>query len=98
MSNQRKAELVSDNFGIQSFQGSHGKISPRARLMAKGPVYPEFSISSTRPCSDSRNSEITDCLESENEPSESGESEFQFSLGLKFGFFPSCCSVKNRFQ
>jgi hypothetical protein len=42
--------------------------------MPKGPVCPKFSISSTRPCSDSRNSEIIDRLESENEPSESGES------------------------
>jgi hypothetical protein len=36
VSNQRKAELVSNNFGIQSFQGCHGKISPRDQFMPKG--------------------------------------------------------------
>jgi hypothetical protein len=61
--------LVSNNFSIQSFWDGHG-----TRLMPKGPVCPEFPISSTRPCSDSRNSEITDHLELENEPSKNGES------------------------
>jgi hypothetical protein len=39
--------------------------------MPNGPVRPEFPISAKRPCSDSRNSENADHLESENEPSES---------------------------
>jgi hypothetical protein len=42
MSNQKKSELVSDNFGIQSFQDGQDEISPRDRFMPKGPVCPEF--------------------------------------------------------
>jgi hypothetical protein len=99
VSNHQKAELVSDNFSIQSFQGCHGEGSPRDQLWPKGPVSPELPISANWPYSDSCNSEITDHLESNNEPSESGEScltdwysvvrEFQFRLGLNFGFFPA---------
>jgi hypothetical protein len=29
MSNQRKAEFINGNFGIQSFWGGHGKISSK---------------------------------------------------------------------
>jgi hypothetical protein len=29
MSNQRKAEFVNGNFGIQSFWGGYGEISPK---------------------------------------------------------------------
>jgi hypothetical protein len=74
VSNQRKTELVSDNFGIQSFQGCHGEILPRNRFMPKGPLYPEFLISATLPSSDSRNSKIANRVESKNESSESRES------------------------
>jgi hypothetical protein len=55
VSNQRKVELVSDNFGVRSFQGCHGEISPRDRFMSNGPVCPEISISATQPSSDSCN-------------------------------------------
>jgi hypothetical protein len=64
VSNQQKAKLVSDDFGIRSFQGCHGKISPRDQFMMKGQVCPEFFISEIPPCSDSHNSEMADCLES----------------------------------
>jgi hypothetical protein len=96
LSNQEKAELFSDSFGIRSFQGCHGEISPRDQFMPKGLICPEFPISANQPYSDSRNSEIADHLESDNEPSESSESYltgwylairgFQFGLGLKFDF------------
>jgi hypothetical protein len=42
VSNQQKAELVNDDFGIQSFQGCHGKILPWGQIMPKGQVCPEF--------------------------------------------------------
>jgi hypothetical protein len=42
MSNQKKAELVNGNFGIQSFWGGHGEILLRARFMPKGTVCPEI--------------------------------------------------------
>jgi hypothetical protein len=74
LSNQEKAELFSDSFGIRSFQGCHGEISPRDQFMPKGLICPEFPISANQPYSDSRNSEIADHLESDNEPSESSES------------------------
>jgi hypothetical protein len=44
VSNQQKAELVSGIFGIQSFRGGSGKISPRAHFLKKGMVCPEFPI------------------------------------------------------
>jgi hypothetical protein len=44
VSNQWKAELVNDNFGIQSVQGGHGEILPRDRFMPKGLVCSEFPI------------------------------------------------------
>jgi hypothetical protein len=47
MSNQRKSEFVNGNFGIQSFCGGHGKISPKSWLMLKGWVCPEFLIQQT---------------------------------------------------
>jgi hypothetical protein len=47
MGNRRKVGVAKDNFGIQSFWGGHGKISPRSRLMPKGTVCPEFSIQQT---------------------------------------------------
>jgi hypothetical protein len=71
MSNQKKAELVNDNFGIQSFWGGHGEILLRARFMPKGTVCPEIPDSAIRPSSDSRNSQIANRLEPENRPSES---------------------------
>jgi hypothetical protein len=57
-------ELVSDDFGIQSFQGCHGEISLRDQFMPKGQVCPEIFISAILPSSDSPNSEIADHLES----------------------------------
>jgi hypothetical protein len=42
--------------------------------MLKGPIGPKLPISSSRPSSDSYNSEIADRLESDNELSESSES------------------------
>jgi hypothetical protein len=36
MSNQRKAEFVNGNFGIQSFCGGHGKILPKSRFVPEG--------------------------------------------------------------
>jgi hypothetical protein len=38
--------------------------------MSNGPVCLEFSILAIRPSSNSCNSEVVDCLESDNEPSE----------------------------
>jgi hypothetical protein len=56
VSNQRKAELVNDNFSIQSFQSCHGEILPRDCFILKGQVCPEFLISANRSSSDSRDS------------------------------------------
>jgi hypothetical protein len=42
MSNQRKAEFVNGDFCMQSSWGDHGEISPKARLMSKGVVCPDF--------------------------------------------------------
>jgi hypothetical protein len=93
VSNWQKAELVNDNFGIRSFRGCHDKISPRDQFMLKGQVCPEISDSAIRPSFDRRNPEVADYLESDNEPSESGESyltewyseirKFQFSLAFR---------------
>jgi hypothetical protein len=70
VSNWQKAELVNDNFSIQSFQSGHGELLPRGQFMSNGPVCLEFSILAIRPSSNSCNSEVVDCLESDNEPSE----------------------------
>jgi hypothetical protein len=56
MSNQWKAEFISDNFGIQRFWGGHVEISMRAQFMPKGPVCPEILDSATRSSSDDHNS------------------------------------------
>jgi hypothetical protein len=48
MSNQQKAEFVSENFGIQSFQGGHGKRSRKVLFVLKGTVCPQFLIQ--QPC------------------------------------------------
>jgi hypothetical protein len=71
VSNQQKAELVIDNFGIQNFQVCHGQISPRDQCMPKvrSGLF-KICDSATRPSSDSRNLETADRLESDNEPSE----------------------------
>jgi hypothetical protein len=45
MSNQRKSEFVSGNFGIQSFWGGHGEISSKFWFRPKGRVCPEFWFS-----------------------------------------------------
>jgi hypothetical protein len=66
VSNQKKDELSSDNFGIQSFWGVPGKISSRARLMPMGMVCPEISDSATQLSFDSCNSEIANHLEPGN--------------------------------
>jgi hypothetical protein len=46
----------------------------KTRTCAKSTIYPEVSDSANRPYSDSHNSEIGDQLESDSEPSKSGES------------------------
>jgi hypothetical protein len=47
MGDQHKSEVVSEDFGIQSFWGGHGKILPRPGLMPKGTVCPEIPNSET---------------------------------------------------
>jgi hypothetical protein len=74
MSNEWKAELVSNNIGIQSFWGGHAKILPRAWLMSKGMVRPEIPDSATWSSCDSHNLQIANRLELGNGPSESWES------------------------
>jgi hypothetical protein len=48
VSNWQKADVVSNNFNIRSFQGCLGKILPRDKLRPRGQVCPDFSASSTR--------------------------------------------------
>jgi hypothetical protein len=47
MSNQRKAEFITGNFGIYSFWEGHDKILPKSWFRPKGPVSPEFWFSNT---------------------------------------------------
>jgi hypothetical protein len=47
MSNQKKAEFINGNFGIQCLWGGHGEISPRSGLVLKGTICPEISNSAT---------------------------------------------------
>jgi hypothetical protein len=44
LSNQRKAEFVNDNFGIQSFWGGHDKITSKSWFRSKGRVCLEFWV------------------------------------------------------
>jgi hypothetical protein len=63
VSNRKKSEIVNDDFGIQSFQGCHGEISPRDQFMPKCQVYPDFPNSGTWPSFNSHNSKTADRLE-----------------------------------
>jgi hypothetical protein len=45
MSNQRKSQFVSGNFGIESFWEGHGEISSKSQFRLKGQVCPQFGFS-----------------------------------------------------
>jgi hypothetical protein len=107
VSNHRKADLVNDNFGIQSFHGSHGEISSRDRFMPKGQVCPEFPIQQpgqlptvvtcksltiwSRKMDHRKSQRLASGWYSEFP-------EFQFILVSEIEFPPSCCSVQTDFS